>query len=129
MDFSFLQPFLTAIATAAVPAGITFACALLNKNTSVNISDANELAIRRAATTEAGKLVTTDTIGNTQAVANSANKVISDLPQQIAAEAYTHSDVVDMIVGAASIAFPPLGAAAPLIKIAESFGAPTVTRD
>jgi hypothetical protein len=91
MDFSFLQPFLTAIATAAVPAGITFACALLNKNTSVNISDANELAIRRAATTEAGKLVTTDTIGNTQAVANSANKVISDLPQQIAAEAYTHS--------------------------------------
>jgi hypothetical protein len=124
MDLSFLQTILTGLATAAIPAGITFGCVLLNKYTGVKISDANELAIRRAATTEAGKLVTTDTVGNPAAVSTSATKVLTDLPQEIAAEAYTHSDVVDMIMSAVTIAYPPLAALAPLVKIGESLGTP-----
>jgi len=127
MDFSFLQPILTGLATAAIPAGITFGCVLLNKYTGVKISDANELAIRRAATTEAGKLVTANTVANPIAVASSANKVITDLPKEVAAEAYTHSDIVDMIMSAVTIAYPPLGALAPLIKIGESLGSPTTS--
>lgn len=117
MDFSFLQPLLTGLATGAVPVGVSIGCFLINKYTVVKISNENELSIRRAAVTEAGKLLGNGAISSPDAVTYSAAKVMADLPHEVTSEGYTHNDIVDMILGAASIAFPPIAAIAPALNI------------
>lgn len=116
MDWSLLSPFFSALADAAITAGIGVGVVILKQYTGIQISDANEASIRRAATTEAGKLIATGKLDTPQAVAASASKVLSDLPVAVKAEGYTHTDVTDMIVGAASIVYPPLGAIAPALN-------------
>jgi hypothetical protein len=116
MEWATFSPLFSAVADAAITAGIGIGVVLLKQYTGVQISDANEAAIRRAATTEAGKLITTGKLDTPQAIAASASKVLTDLPAEVKSEGYTHADVTDMIVGAASIAFPPLGAIAPALN-------------
>lgn len=101
MDLSFLTPVLQDLATAAVTAGIGYGCVLLKSYTGVTISDANEAAIRRAAVTEAGKLISLGLSGNQSSIMSSATKIMNDLPNQVKAEGYTDRDIQDMITGAA----------------------------
>ena len=117
MDWSLLSPFFQTLADAAITAGIGAGVVILKQYTGVQISDANEAAIRRAATTEAGKLLSTGAVVTTTNVAASASKVLADLPKEIKSEGYTHTDVADMIVGAATIAVPPLAAIAPALNV------------
>jgi hypothetical protein len=117
MDWSTLSPLFQSIADAAITAGIGIGVVILKQYTGIQISDANEAAIRRAATTEAGKLLSTGTAITPATVATGASKVIADLPAEVKSEGYTHTDVADMIVGAASIAVPPLAAIAPALNV------------
>jgi hypothetical protein len=117
MDWSTISPFFNTLADVAITAGIGIGSILLKQYTGVQISDANEAAIRRAATTEAGKLLSTGTAITPATVATGASKVIADLPAEVKSEGYTHTDVADMIVGAASIAVPPLAAIAPALNV------------
>ena len=117
MDWSSLTPFFQTLADAAITAGIGAGVVILKQYTGIQISDANEAAIRRAATTEAGKLLSTGAVVTTTNVAASASKVLADLPNEIKSEGYTHTDVADMIIGAATIAVPPLAAIAPAMNV------------
>jgi hypothetical protein len=103
MDWSFLQPVMEGVISLGVVAGV----ALVKQYTGIQISAANEDAIRNAATTEAGKLLTLGSPITPQAAATAAVKVLTDLPNQVKAENYNHNDITDMILGAASTSTPP----------------------
>lgn len=107
MDWSFLLPVVQGVTELAVTAGVGVGATLLYRYTGVQISAANEDAIRNAATTEAGKLLTLGSNVTPAAAATAAMKVVSDLPAEVKAEGYTHADVTDMILGAASTNTPP----------------------
>ena len=102
-----LQTVLVTLATAAVTALCAYAIKWLRDFLGIKESDSNEAAIRNAALTEAGKLVTQGKIDDPNALTSAASKVISDLGPQVKAEGYNASDVKDMIIGAAALAFPP----------------------
>jgi hypothetical protein len=125
VDWTLFTPILQDLAAAAITAGVGAGVLILKQYTGIQISDAQELSIRRAATTEAGKLMTTGVAVTPANVAANATKIIADLPAEVAATGYTHADIADMIVGSASVAFPPLAAIAPLVKLGEAMGAPS----
>jgi hypothetical protein len=102
-----LQTAATTAAAAAVTALCVYVFAWLRSYLGIKESDSNEEAIRRAAQTEAGKLVVNGNIGDPNALVSAATKVISDLNPQVKAEGYDASDIKDMIIGAAGTVFPP----------------------
>lgn len=102
-----LQTLLTTLAAAAATALCAYAIAWLRTFLGIKASDSNEEAIRRAALTEAGKLVTQGKIDDPNALLSAAAKVIADLQPQVKAEGYDTGDIKDMIIGAAGIVFPP----------------------
>lgn len=102
-----LQTVLITVASAAVTALCAYAITWLRDYLGIKESDSNEEAIRRAALTEAGKLVTQGKLDDPQAVLTAAAKVIADLQPQVKAEGYDAVDVKDMIIGAAATVFPP----------------------
>jgi hypothetical protein len=102
-----LQTLLTTLAAAAATALCLYAMNWLRTFLGIKASDSNEEAIRRAALTEAGKLVTQGKIDDPNALLSAAAKVVADLQPQVKAEGYDASDIKDMIIGAAGIVFPP----------------------
>ena len=105
--FNEIQTLVTTCAAAAVTALCLYAMNWLRAKLGIEESVSNEAAIRRAALTEAGKLVTQGQIDDPSALLGAAAKVISDLNPQVKAEGYDTGDIKDMIIGAAGIVFPP----------------------
>jgi hypothetical protein len=105
--FNEIQTLVTTCAAAAVTALCVYAMNWLRSYLGVKESDSNEGEIRRAALTEAGKLVAQGKIDDPQALLNSAAKITADLLPAVQAEGYDASDIKDMIVGAAGLVFPP----------------------
>ncbi|HEX5211625.1 MAG TPA: hypothetical protein VFW22_07820 [Pseudolabrys sp.] len=103
-----LQTVAVTVAAAAATAFIAWLFNALRAYLGIKESDANEEAIRRAALTEAGKLVTEGRIDDPVALLDAARKVIADLQPQVQAESYNPTDVKDMIIGAAATVFPAL---------------------
>ena len=104
-----VQTLITTLAAAAVTALSVYAINWLRTVLGIEKSDSNEEAIRRAALTEAGKLVQIGAIDDPQRLLESATKIIADLHPQVKAEGYNTGDVKDMIIGAAATVFPPAG--------------------
>jgi hypothetical protein len=102
-----LQTILTTLLAAAGTALCAYAIKWLRDFLGIKESDSNEEAIRRAALTEAGKLVTQGKLDDPAALVAAAAKVIADLQPQVKAEGYDTVDVKDMIIGAAATVFPP----------------------
>lgn len=102
-----LQTIIVTAAAAAVTGLCAYAFSWLRSYLGIVESDSNEGEIRRAAETEAGKLIKLDEISNPELVAAAAAKIIADLPKAVKAEGYTAIDVKDMIIGAAGTIFPP----------------------
>ena len=102
-----LQTIVFTVAAAAITALCGYAINWLRAYLDIKESDANEEAIRRAAVTEAGKLVVQGKIADPNALLDAAGKVIADLHPQVAAESYDTADIKDMIIGAAGAFFPP----------------------
>jgi hypothetical protein len=111
-----LQEICLSAAGLAVTALVVYLFTWLRTFLGIKESDSNESEIRRAAVTEAGKLITTGKITDPQAVLDSASKILVDLKTPIKEEGYNSIDIKDMILGAASIAFPPAGLLKNLIK-------------
>ena len=102
-----LQSILAPLALAVATALCAYAMKWLRDFLGIKESDSNEEAIRRAALTEAGKLVTQGRIDDPHALLDAAAKVIADLKPQVKAEGYDTPDIKDMIIGAAATFFPP----------------------
>jgi hypothetical protein len=102
-----LQTGLTALAAAAITALCAYVFTWLRAKLGIEKSESNEEAIRRAALTEAGKLMQIGAIDDPQRLLESAGKVIADLQPQVKAEGYDTADIKDMIIGAAATVFPP----------------------
>ena len=131
MDPTFLtqlQQTLTAVACAAVTAGVGYGITWLSAKLHLTKTDSAETAVRTAAATEAGVIASqipaTATAAatapaaliNPGVLASAANKVILDLPAEVKLTGYTPKDIEDMvlanlpaILGAVN---PALGAAA-----------------
>ena len=105
--FSQIETLVVTCAGIAVTALCGFLMNWLRDYFGIKKSDANEEAIRRAALTEAGKLIQMGNIGNVDAVSESVAKVIADLHPQVQSEDYNARDIKDMIIGAAGTFFPP----------------------
>ena len=105
--FNEIQTLVTTCAAAAITALCVYAMNWLREKLGVEKSDSNEGEIRRAALTEAGKLVVQGKIDDPQALLNSAAKITADLLPAVQAEGYDASDIKDMIIGAAGLVFPP----------------------
>ena len=104
MDWSTFQPLFISLAGAAITFGVPAGVLIFRQYTGIQISAANEESIRAAAMTEAGKLLTLGTPVTALNASEGAAKVLKDLAPQNATENYTHADVTDMIVAAASTA-------------------------
>ena len=104
-----LQHFVVTIAGLAVTAFIAWAFNALRDWLGIVESDSNEGEIRRAALTEAGKLLVQGKIDDSGALIGAAGKIIGDLTPAVQAEGYDASDIKDMIIGAAATFFPPAG--------------------
>lgn len=104
---------LQSLAITCMGAAVTALCAYvftwLRTYLGIKESDSNEGEIRRAAVTEAGKLLQEGKISNPEAVLESATKIISDLLPAVKDEGYNTTDIKDMIIGAAATFFPPAG--------------------
>lgn len=105
--FTELQTIITTLAAAAVTALCGYVIAWLRAKLGIEESDSNEAEIRRAALTEAGKLVTQGKIDDPNALMSAAAKVVADLQPAVKAEGYDTGDIKDMIIGAAGLVFPP----------------------
>lgn len=140
MDTTFLtqlQQSLTALACAAVTAGVAYGINWAGAKLHITKSDSAETAIRTAAATEAGKLAAVIPAASAAAVSASpttsvaslfptadlqkaATKVIADLPAEIKLTGYNLTDVTDMILGNLPALLgavnPALGTAATIIK-------------
>jgi hypothetical protein len=97
-----LQRIITTAAMAAVTALVVYVFTWLKTYLGIVESDSNENEIRRAALTEAGKLVAQGKIDDPQALISSAAKVTADLLPAVQAEGYEQTDIKDMILGAAA---------------------------
>jgi hypothetical protein len=104
-----LQALAITCAGAAVTAFIAWVFTRLREYFDIAQSDSNEGEIRRAALTEAGKLIQTGGIADQDRVIQSVSKVIADLHGPITEEGYDSADIKDMILGAAATIFPPAG--------------------
>lgn len=93
-----IQRVLTPLALAAFTAFIAYAWSVLYSWLGIAASDSNEMEIRRAAATEAGKLVASG-LTDAMSIESAVSKILADLPAPIKAEGYTRNDVADMIVG------------------------------
>jgi hypothetical protein len=102
-----LQSILTTVAAAAITALCAYAIKWLRDKLGIEESDSNEGEIRRAALTEAGKLVVQGKIDDPQRLLESAGKIIADLHPAVEAEGYDAGDIKDMVIGAAATFFPP----------------------
>lgn len=102
-----LETIVVTAAAAAVAALCAYAFAWLRAYLGIVESDSNEGEIRRAALTEAGKLVVQGKADDAGALLAAAAKVAADLPSAVKAEGYDASDIKDMIIGAAATVFPP----------------------
>ena len=111
-----IQTICISAAGAAATALILYLFNWLRTYLGIQKSDSNEEAIRRAATTEAGKLITEGNLMDQKAVTEAAIKIITDLAPQVKAEQYNSIDVKDMILGAAATFFPPAGLLKNFIK-------------
>jgi acetylglutamate kinase len=107
--FAEIQTIVVTCAAAAVTALCAYAMGWLRTYLGIKESDSNESEIRRAALTEAGKLVVQGKIGDNNALVDAASKIIADLTPAVRAESYDVSDIKDMIIGAAATMFPPTG--------------------
>ena len=105
--FAEIQTLVTTCAAAAVTALCVYAMNWLREKIGLEKSDSNEEAIRRAALTEAGKLVQTGALADPDKLAEAVAKVVADLRPQVKAEGYDTVDIADMIIGAAATVFPP----------------------
>lgn len=148
MDATFLtqlQQTLTAIACAAVTAGIGYGVVWAKAKLGITSADSAEAAVRTAASTEAGKLAAIVPAASAAAVAASpttsvaslfstadlqsaANKILADLPKEVKLTGYNATDIIDMILGNLPTILgavnPALGTAAAVIKdVAISSGA------
>ena len=102
-----LQTAITTLAAAAVTALCVYVFAWLRAFLGIKESDSNEGEIRRAAITEAGKLVVQGKIDDPNALLSAAAKITADLLPAVKAEGYEAGDIKDMIIGAAGTFFPP----------------------
>ena len=102
-----LQEAITIAAGAAVTALCVYAFGWLRAYLGIKESNSNEGEIRRAALTEAGKLVVQGKIDDPNALLSAAAKITADLHPAVKAEGYDTSDIKDMIIGAAGTIFPP----------------------
>ena len=102
-----IQTLITTLAAAAVTALCAYAITWLRTFLGIQESDSNEGEIRRAAITEAGKLVAQGKIDDPNALLSAAAKITADLLPAVKAEGYESSDIKDMIIGAAGTFFPP----------------------
>jgi hypothetical protein len=107
--FNEIQTLVVTCAAAAVTALCVYAMTWLREKLGIEASDSNEGEIRRAAITEAGKLVVQGKLDDPQAVITAAAKVAADLLPAVQAEGYDTVDIKDMIIGAAATFFPPAG--------------------
>lgn len=123
-----LQQALTSAACLAATIGIGLMCTWLKSHFNMTAADSAETAIRKAANTEAGIIASSipatataaatapAALVNTGVLAQAANKVILDLPNEVKLTAYTPKDIEDMILGALPMILgavnPALGAAA-----------------
>jgi hypothetical protein len=98
-----LQTIVMTAAGAAVTALCLYAFTWLRSYLGIVESDSNEGEIRRAALTEAGKLVMSGSVTDPTALSVAAEKVISDLLPEVKAEGYNTADIKDMITGAAAM--------------------------
>ena len=114
--FNEIQTLVLTCAGAAVTALCLFAMNWLREKIGIEKSDSNEEAIRRAALTEAGKLVVQGKLDDPQAVITAAAKVTADLLPAVQAERYDTADIKDMIIGAAATVFPPAGLLKLIVK-------------
>jgi len=96
------QTLVTTAAGAAVTALCVYVFTWLRSYLGIVESDSNEGEVRRAALTEAGKLVQSGSITDPAAVASSATKIMADLLPAVKAEGYETPDIKDMIIGAAA---------------------------
>jgi hypothetical protein len=104
-----LQRIVITAAGSAVTALCLYAFNWLRTYLGIKESDSNEAEIRRAALTEAGKLVVQGKLDDPQRILESAGKIIADLHPAVKAEGYDAGDIKDMIIGAAATVFPPAG--------------------
>lgn len=104
-----LQALAVTCAGAAMTAFIAWVFTRLREYFNIAESDSNEGEIRRAALTEAGKLIQTGGIADSNKVIESVAKVIADLHGPVSKEGYDSTDIKDMILGAAATIFPPAG--------------------
>ena len=111
-----LQKICLSAAGAAITALVVYLFAWLRTYLGIKESDSNEAEIRNAALTEAGKLVTTGQINNSEALADSVAKIVKDLNGPVKEEGYDSVDLKDMILGAAAMVFPPAGLLKNFIK-------------
>jgi hypothetical protein len=111
-----IQKVCLSAAGAAITALVVYMFAWLRTYLGIKESDSNEAEIRNAALTEAGKLITTGKINDSDALHEAVTKVIKDLNPVVKAEGYDSIDVKDMILGAAATFFPPAGLLKNLIK-------------
>lgn len=102
-----LQSVLVTVASAAITALCVYAMNWLREKIGIERSDSNEEAIRRAALTEAGKLVQTGGLADPEKLLEATTKVVVDLHAQVKEEGYDAVDIKDMIIGAAATVFPP----------------------
>jgi hypothetical protein len=123
-----LQTGLTTLLAAAGTAFIAWLFTALRTHFGLSAADSAELAVRKAAATEAGVIASTipATISTSTAspaslmppgtIAAAASKVITDLPAEIKLTGYTPNDIGDMILsnlpGLLGLINPALGAAA-----------------
>lgn len=94
-----IQRILTPLALAAFTGFIAWLFVALRQWFGIEESVANEEAIRRAAETEAGKLVASGAT-DASSVALAAAKIVADLSHEVDAEGYNKLDIGDMILGA-----------------------------
>lgn len=102
-----LQAVAITAAGAALTALIVYAFSWLRSVLGIIESDSNEGEIRRAALTEAGRLVQLGAVNDPKALEGAAEKIIADLLPAVKEEGYNSTDIKDMILGAAGIVFPP----------------------
>jgi hypothetical protein len=102
-----LQTLAVTCMSIAVTALCGYVFSWLRTKLGIEESDSNEGEIRRAALTEAGKLVTQGVINDPQAVLDAAAKIVADLHPAVMDEGYSTNDIKDMIIGAAATVFPP----------------------
>jgi cytochrome bd-type quinol oxidase subunit 2 len=107
-----LQPYLTAAATTIIGAAVLYGAALFQRWTGIKIDQANEAALAKAVSTQAGLAIAasaTNLAGqsidaHSSAVASGANYIATNLKPLLAATGRSPDDVAHDIAGAIGLA-------------------------